>query len=184
VLEHSGLVRLRETYNVEIEWRGFQLHPEIPPCGAPLEALFGRRAAKLRSRVEAMAADFGVTLNAPMRAPSTVAPLAATERARELGGLDAFRDFLMDAYWRDGKDIEAPAVLREAAMAAGLDAESLAASASEDRYVSMVAAGRDQAMSDNVSAIPTLMVRGFPIVGCQRWETYEQVADKLGLERR
>jgi predicted DsbA family dithiol-disulfide isomerase len=138
----------------------------------------------MRARVEEFAAQMGVGLSAPERAPSTVAPLAATEYARDHGALGPMRDRLMDDYWVAGRDIESPEVIAAAAEAAGLDGGAAASAATDPAYVSRVAAAREQAHADNVSAIPTLLVGGFPIVGCQRWEVYQMVAEKRGVPRR
>lgn len=175
---------MQETYDVDVQWLGFQLHPEIPPGGVALRDYFGeRRAAAMAARVESFAAEIGVPLNAPAHAPSTVAPLAASEYARDRDALEPMRDRLMDAYWVDGRDIEAPEVIAECAAAVGLDGSEAASAASDPAYISRVEAAREQAHDANVSAIPTLLVGGFPIVGCQRWEVYEMVADKLSLPR-
>lgn len=175
---------MQEAFDVDIDWHGFQLHPEIPPGGIALSDYFGRRAATMRARVESFADSMGVELHAPEHAPSTVPALAATEYARDHGALEPMRDRLMDAYWLDGRDIESPEVLAELGSAVGLRGDEVAAAATDAAYVSRVAAAREAAHDNNISAIPTLVVGGFPIVGCQRWEVYEMVAQKRGVPRR
>ena len=184
MFERSNLVRLQETFDVEIDWHGFQLHPEIPAGGIALADYFGPRADRMRERVVAFAAGMGVQLNALDHAPSTIAPLAATEYARDRGALELLRDRLMDAYWLEGEDIESPATLARAGADAGLDGEAVASAASDPAYISRVKSAREQAHDGNISAIPTLVMGGFPVVGCQRWEVYEMVAEKRGLTRR
>lgn len=175
---------MQQTYDVEIDWHGFQLHPEIPPGGIELSAYFGRRAETMRARVETFASGMGVAMKAPSHAPSTIAPLAATEYARDHGALIPMRDGLMDAYWIDGLDIESSEVLAEIATAADLDGAAVASAAVDPVYLRRVAAARDAAHDNNVTAIPTLLVGDFPVVGCQRWEVYQMVAEKLGLPKR
>lgn len=176
---------MQEIFDVEVEWRGFQLHPEIGPGGLALAEYFGeRRAAAMATRVEAFAAEMGVELRAPAHVPSTIAPLAASEYARDAGVLEPMRDRLMEAYWVEGKDIESPEVIGECAEAAGLNPAEAIAAAADPFFVDRVAATRRRAHEDNVSAIPTLLLGGYPIVGCQRWELYELIADKRGLPRR
>lgn len=189
MLERSNLVRLQDTFDVEIEWRGFQLHPEIPPGGADLGALFGReRAARMRDRVRTFGAELGVELSPPAHAPSTLKPLAVTEYARDHGALQAFRDATMDAYWRDGRDIEDDAALAALAAAAGLDATEAVSAGTDPAYVSRVEAMRHAASDELVTGIPTLFFPtphgSFPVVGCQAWDTYERIADKLAIPRR
>lgn len=180
---------MQDTFDVTIDWRGFQLHPEIPPGGADLAVLFGAaRAARMRDQVRAFGAELGVELNPPAHAASTLQPLAITEYARDHGALSAFRDATMDAYWRDGRDIEHDSVLAELATAAGLDPVAAVSAGTDPTYVSRVEAMRHAAHEEQVSGIPTLFFPtpngSFPVVGCQPWPTFERIADKLGIPRR
>ena len=138
----------------------------------------------MASRIEAFAAEMEVPLRAPEHAPCTVAPLAAAEYARDQGRLEAMRDRLMDAYWVGGRDIESPEVIGHCAGDAGLDPAAAAAAAVDPVYLAKVTRARELAMADNVTAIPTLLIGGFPIVGCQRWELIEMIAERRGLPRR
>lgn len=185
MFERSGLVRLQQSYDVEIDWRGFQLHPEIPAGGVGVERVFGEhRAEKMRERLSSFAAEMGVEIGRPSRLPSTLKPLAVTEYARDHDALESLRDAIMDAYWREDADIEDDRVLAELAERVGLDPRAAAAAGSDPAFVQRVTAGREDAFDHNVTAIPTLLFGTFPVVGCQSYETLELVAKKLGLSPR
>ena len=66
----------------------------------------GDKVKGMRARLQQVAADLNVTIGEPDRAPSTKPALIISERACERGVLDAFRTATMDAYWRDGRNIE------------------------------------------------------------------------------
>ena len=170
---------------MNVAWRGFQLHPEIPPGGAPVARLFGeRRAAKMGGYLANFAREFGVEIAAPPLIPNTLRALAVTEFARDEGRLETFRDATMDAHWLHGKDIESDGDLADLALAAGLDPGQALVAADDPAYRKRLAAARADALDRNVTAIPTFMFGEYPVVGCQRFDTLALVADKMGVPRR
>jgi len=53
---------LQAEFDVELDWRGFELHPEIPAGGMPLDAMFGaERVARIRPYLLDFARAQGVT---------------------------------------------------------------------------------------------------------------------------
>jgi len=176
---------VQNEYQLKLDWRGFQLHPEIPPGGADTAALFGAaRAEHMAARMQAFAADFGVTMGLPTRVPFTLRPLAATEFARDHGQLAPFREHLMDVHWLHGGDIEADDELAAAAKAVGLDADDVLAAADDHVYRERLHDIRRQAFDNMITAIPTFVFGGYPVIGCQSYETLTKVATKLGIPRR
>lgn len=176
---------MQEEYELSVEWRGFQLHPEIPPGGVDTAALFGEsRARHMAARMEAFAAEFGVDMKLPGRVPFTLRPLAATEFARDQGKLAPFRDALMDAHWLHGGDIESDQDLSAAAATAGLDPDEVLSAADDPAYRDRLQAIRQQAFDNMITAIPTFVFGGYPVVGCQTYETLSKVVTKLGIPRR
>lgn len=168
-----------------MEWRGFQLHPEIPAGGAPVARLFGeRKAAKMGGYLKQFAGEFGVEIDAPPHIPNTLRALAVSEYARDEGCLEAFRDATMDAHWLHGKDIESDTDLVDLALSVGLDPQQALIAADDPAYRKRLAAARTEAFDRNVTAIPTFMFGEYPVVGCQRFDTLELVANKMGLPRR
>jgi len=125
IAEHSTVERLVREYDVVLDWRGFELHPDTPPGGMPLKDLFpGRDLPAMHRHVQGYGRKFGVELpDPPKHLPNSRKALAVAEYARKEGKLDPFRRAMMHAYWKDGKDLEDPAVLKSAAKTAGLDPE-------------------------------------------------------------
>ncbi len=147
--------------------------------------MFGpERVAAMHRQLIAFAADKGVTIHPPARAPWTMRPLAATERARDAGLLEPFRDRMMDAYWVDGRDIESDEVIAAVARAVGLDPDEAVSAADDPAYLGRVQAMRQAAEAEMVTGIPTLFFGDYPVIGCQPWETFQRVADKLGVPRK
>ena len=183
-MEQSSLVKLQEEYDVDIQWQGFELHPETPVGGIPVTTLFrGRSMEKIRSRMQSFAQEFGVQMLVPDHLANTRRALAMSEYARDQGKLSSFREEATQAYWVRGMDLEKPSDLQTIAEAAGLDpALALEASAAPE-YVDRVQAIREEGMNKMVTGVPTLFFGGMPVVGCQRYETFDKVAKLAGLKR-
>lgn len=112
------------------------------------------------------AASFGIMdMGHPTHMPNTRRALAAAEYARERGRLTPFRQLAMDAHWREGRDLEDPAVIAAVATAAGIDAEGATAAMDAPAYLARVAAVRAEADRAGVTGIPTFFLGGVSPAG-------------------
>lgn len=177
---------MQNEYVVEIDWRGFELHPETPPGGRPIaERVPRERLPHLKRGLREFAASFGVlALELPDHMPNTRRALAIAEYARELGKLEAFRDAAMHAHWREGKNVEDEQDLRDIALRAGLDPEAALQAMAAERYLQRVDAIREEASRIGVTGIPTLVVGRYGVVGCQPYEVIAQAVGRAGAYRR
>lgn len=187
IAEHSTVERLVREYDVTLDWRGFELHPDTPVGGMPLQDLFpGRDVGAMHRHVQQYGRTFGVDLPPPPRhLPNSRKALAVAEYARREGKLDGFRRAMMHAYWKDGKDLEDQAVIKAAAKTAGLDAEAAGKAVTDSRYLKVVDAMRAEAGRAGVTGIPTFAFPGIqPVVGCQSWDVVEAAAKAAGARKR
>ena len=133
------------------------------------------------AQLRPFAKEFGVTIELPDKIPYTKRALAITEFARDMGKLELFRDATMEAHWSQGKDIEAIEDLAEIASAVGLEPDEALSAGDDPAYLARVDDIRKDAQSHQVTAIPTFMFGQHPVVGCQRYETLERIAQKLQI---
>ena len=181
-MEQSSLVKLQADYDVNVQWRGFELHPETPIGGIPLTTFFrGRSIEKIRAKMQAFASEFGVEMHIPDHLANTRRALAMSEFARDEDCLDAFREAATQAYWLEGRDLENENDLRHVAAGAGLDEVDALEASQAPAYLARVQATREEGMDRVVTGVPTLFFGGMPVVGCQRYETFEKVAALAGL---
>jgi predicted DsbA family dithiol-disulfide isomerase len=160
-----------------------------------LGEMFPPRAVEgMRARLREVADGLGLTIGEHDHAPSTKPALVMSEHARGKGRLAEFRAVTMDAYWRDGRDIEDRAVLATLAESAGLDPDEALASLDDVDAPAILLAQRREAMMWGVRGIPTwfMLPTGFDpdapeppeeggpqavkVVGCQPMDVVERAA--------
>ena len=176
---------MQAEFDLEVDWRGFELHPEIPRGGMPVTDLFpAARLDSMRAYIERFAQDFEVAMGAPEWLPNTRLSLAVGEWAREQGLLTPWREQAMIAYWRDGLNLERDADLRTIAERAGLDPQAAVTASSDARWLASIDRMRSEASERGVTGIPTFFFGDYPVVGCQPYETLALVARKSGFAAR
>ncbi len=186
IAEESTVPRLLREFDLSLDWRAFELHPKTPPGGLPLTALFrGVHVPSLHDRTRHFAAQFGVTgLHPQDRLQNTRRALAIAELARDKGMLEPFRNAAFAAYWRNQKNLEADADLRELASSVGLDPEAALAAADDPAYLARVDEKQDDARAQGVTGIPTFFFDKVRVVGCQPYEALARAAEQAGAKRR
>lgn len=178
---------MQDEYDVEVDWRGYELSPQTPKGGQSLTAKFGARAQMMTDRVRGFAKEFGIPegdFRPPMHSPNTHGVLAASEYARDEGKLTAFRDAAMDLHWRVNGNLEDPNEMRKLAASVGLDPEKTVAAMEDPKYLDRVDALREEGETVGVSGIPTFFFGGIKVVGCQPYEVLEQAAKLAGAKRK
>lgn len=168
-----------------MEWHGYELHPDTPPEGIPLEQKFGPRIHAMQERLLGVARSFGVEgMKPPKTLQSTRKTLAIAEHARDRGKLDEWRETAMRAHWREGADLGDDATLRALASRAGLDPDAAIAASRDAALLARIDERREIAESEGVSGIPTFDAGGFRVVGCQPYEMLEELVRRAGATRK
>lgn len=172
---------------MDLAWRGFELHPETPEGGMELRELFrGANVDALHERLLAFAESLGVTdLAPPTRIPNTRRALALSELAREQGVLRPFRDRVMQAHWREGRNIEDEETLVALAREVGLDEGEARAAQTDPARRAAIDEVRREASAIGVTGIPTFIFDWkTAVVGCQPFEVLARAAEEAGAVRR
>jgi predicted DsbA family dithiol-disulfide isomerase len=173
-------------FDVVLDWRGFELHPEIPAGGVPLDEMFGAdRVRKMRPYLVEFARAQGVPgMVVPAHKPSTRKALALAEWARGQGRLHQVRTGLMDAYWREGLDLEDDRVLTRVAVGAGLEGAAAIRGSREREILERVADMGRAAARAGVTGIPTFDIGEERVVGAQPYEVLAGAARRVGPAAR
>ncbi|MFX0044126.1 MAG: DsbA family protein, partial [Candidatus Hodarchaeota archaeon] len=104
---YHRLTQLKKEYNLDVEWRPFEIHPETPKGGALTEDLpFPKGYLEMAfANVKGLADEDGLKLKFSGKLPNSRLALYVSEFARKKGKFGEFHKIVLDAYWLDGKDI-------------------------------------------------------------------------------
>lgn len=186
IAEESSVPRLLRELDLELDWYGFELHPQTPPGGMPLSHLFpGAPLPALHERTQRFAASFGVeNLKPPSWLSNSRMALAIAEHARDAGLLLPFKKAALDAHWRREKNLENADDLRAIAAEAGLEPERALAAASDPALLARVDERQAVAKQNGVRGIPTFVFGREAVVGCQPYEALLSAAQRAGAQAR
>ena len=180
------MVRLLNDYDLDLDWRGFELHPETPPGGMPLDRYFPpQRIQQMGEYMKSFAARFGIDdFRQRDRIPNTRRALALAEVARDEGKLDVFRSRAMEAHWRDGMNLEDDDDLGAIARDAGLADGAVERSKSDPQYLQRIDAIREEANRIGVEGIPTFVIGRLGMSGAQPYENFVRFAEQAGVPKK
>jgi predicted DsbA family dithiol-disulfide isomerase len=178
--------RLKPEFDFQLEWRGFQIHPDWPAEGIPAERVRGAGDGASRvalwERISAMAGAVGFSMKPPAVLTNSRAALAATEFARESGRDEALEERIYRAYFNEGENIGDAAVVARLAGEAGLDAREVANAIKSPKYEMRLKNNALAAHQRGVSGVPTFFIGEFPLVGAQSLDAMRAIL-KRATER-
>ncbi|GAA1476132.1 DsbA family oxidoreductase [Nocardioides aestuarii] len=180
---------------VEVTWRSYQLDP-----GAPTEptegtaVMLGRKygqspagVQQMQDRVEAQAAEEGLVyrLSETLHL-NTVDAHRLIHLAHEQGGnrlQGQVKEALLAAYFTEARNVADRAVLRDVAIAAGLDATRVDEVLGGTEFTAEVHADIEQAQAFGATGVPFFVVdRKYGVSGAQPVEVFAQVLDQAWAE--
>jgi predicted DsbA family dithiol-disulfide isomerase len=163
--------KLKPEFDFQLEWRGFQIHPDWPAEGTPADKVRGlgdeQSRQALWERISAMAAAVGFSMKPPALLTNSRAALAATEFARESGRDERLEERIYRAYFNDGENIGDASVVARLAGEAGLDAGEVADAIKSPKYEMRLKNNSLAAHNRGVSGVPTFFIGEYPLVGAQ-----------------
>jgi len=165
------LRKLKPEFDLELEWRGFQIHPEWPAEGMPPERFYQSMGAERRRvvwhNIQALADEIQLPIKPPAVLVNSRLALEAAEFAAEADLGEAFEERVYRSYFQEDANIGDPGVIGALAGEIGLDRAATETALRSGRYslklknTAMVAHNRD------VSGVPTFFIGRLPLVGAQ-----------------
>ena len=136
-----------------VEWRPYELHPEIPPGGV------ARPRGRYRTLHDLAEAD-GVRLRASERVWNSRPALLAAEFARHAGRHAEVHARLFAAAWEEGLDLGRPDVLRGVVAEVGLDPDAVVEAVRSHRDIDRIVDALEEAMGLGITGTPSYLIDG------------------------
>jgi len=188
----EALASFEHADEVDVVYRSFELDPTAPQVGTEsvAEALgrkYGGGAAGVRpmmDQVAEVAAEVGLAFDYEHATHTkTVDAHRLLHEALAQGGPALQRELkerLLAAYFTQGRSMGDHDVLREVALAAGLDGSRVDAVLAGDEHTDAVHADIDQARAYGATGVPFFVVdRRYGVSGAQPTEVFSQLLDRV-----
>lgn len=154
------LDRLREDYDLRINWCFLELHPDTPAEGMDTSCLGypDSKWQQLMDNLSRLAQEEGITFCPQTFTTNSHNSLLLAEAVRE-DGADVFYGLhrrLFEAFFTEGQNIADKTVLEKLAREAGVSSEVLSRAWTDKRYEDRLEQYRAAARELDVSATPTI----------------------------
>jgi len=178
--------KLKEEYNIDVEWRPFYLYWDIPPEGKELPDHVKRaRANGSEQRLQSIADSYGMKFESTKRIYSTRLAHEATEYARENGKANEFHKSLFRKVYAEGQDPSQWAVLRATAQEVGLNPEEMQQLVESNKYTAYVEEQVRWAQQIGVTGVPTYVINDrYAVVGAQPYEAFKNALTQIANQKK
>jgi predicted DsbA family dithiol-disulfide isomerase len=169
--------KLKEKYNLDVEWEPFELHPETPKEGFNMEEIsFPKDYLEMAlANVKRLADEDGLTLKYTKTLPNSQLAMFISEFARKKGVFDKFHKLVFESYWLEGKDIGDLSLLLELAESVGLNREDIKSYIETDEPVKRLNKNIFELGRRGINGVPTFLIGNQFVIGAQPYEVFEYV---------
>jgi predicted DsbA family dithiol-disulfide isomerase len=178
------LARLSEEFDLRVERRFLEIHPETPAEGRPVSELGypPEQWARMMENLNRMGKAEGIVFSERTFTTNSHKSLLLAEAAKEEGPdiFEALNEGLFRAYFTEGRNIGDLQVLRDVAQAAGVPAGRMEQAWSDAAYEERLARDHAAAAEIGITGIPLFIVDGRWILeGAVPVEMLREVAQKV-----
>ena len=173
--------KLKRSYDLDIQWVYFPLHPDTPKEGLLLTELFAGRnfdleaaQARLKSLMEAEGLQFNQRTH-------TFNSRLAQELAK---AFDVVRDPLYKAYFEEGRNIGDVEVLVDIARANGVAESDARTVLTQSTHKHLVDADWEKARRYGITGVPSFVAGNRKVAGAHPYDVLEQLVVTAGAHPR
>lgn len=179
---------------VEIEWKSFQLDPEMDNSqGLNVHEYLGKRKGgtpadgkRMNDQMSAIASEVGLQYDFDKAIiNNTMAAHRLLHWAKESGAQNELKERLFKAYYTEGRDTADYDTLAQLAAEVGLDSKEARAVLEENRYEDEVRQDQYDAFQIGVQGVPFFVFNNkYAVSGAQSPEVFAQVLEKVWEEEK
>ncbi len=172
--------KLKEQFDLDVEWRPFELHPEIPKEGVLKDKLpFPKEYLDMvMNNVKQLADEAGITFKFSGKLPNSRLALYISEFVRDKGKFEEFHKLVMDTYWKEGEDIGDLSLLLDLAESIGLNKKEILDYIKSDKPLNKLRKSSLELHSYGITGVPTFIIGEKVVVGAQPYEVFQKVVKK------
>jgi predicted DsbA family dithiol-disulfide isomerase len=172
--------KLKKKYDLDVEWKPFELHPEIPKEGIETERLSLPRGylETVMANVQSLANEDGIRFKLSNKLPNSQMALYFSEFAKKNGKFDEFHKLVFDNYWKEGKDIGDKELLLNLAESVGLDKNEIKAYIETDDPSNRLEEAGVELGRYGINGVPTFFIGEEVVIGAQPYFIFEEAIER------
>jgi predicted DsbA family dithiol-disulfide isomerase len=167
--------KLKTEYDIEVEWKNYEIHPDIPKGGAPKSFLGENYMKTVEGNIRSLAKLEGLEIKPNSFISNSHIALEASEFAREKGVFDSFHKRVFEVYFLECRNIGDKSVILGIAQELELDTDKLSFVLDKHRYHERLEEVRREKASYGVLGTPTFIMDKTKLVGLQSYEILRQL---------
>ena len=172
---------MKQEYEIDDTWVSFEIHPERPPQGEPVEKQFGwEQYQKMMTALRTRGAELGVEFCERSLLANSRLAIEAAEYARDKGMHSVFSEKVFQAYFSNGRNIGEMDVILEVASESGLDRAEVHRAISDGVYAPRRIQIAEEAERLGINSVPTFIINDrHQLVGAQPSEAFRKLFAQL-----
>ncbi|HVY54943.1 MAG TPA: DsbA family protein, partial [Thermodesulfobacteriota bacterium] len=179
-LTSKSLEKLSREFDLDVEWKGIEIHPEYPGSGQKSPSSL--KSLKAAEFIKGAARESGTDIVLPGFRTNSRLSLEASEFAKTRNLFRSFHEMIYDAYFLKRKNIGDIKVVLETGSKSGLDVRDLEECLVNRTMFQRIEQNKKEAELNLVTGVPTLMMGNFPLYGNQTRETLRHMI-RRAIER-
>ena len=180
---YHRLMRLRDAYDLKINWRLIEIHPETSPQGEPVTSLAypSEQWNQLMQNLKAVAREEGITLADHTFTTNSRDALLLAEAAKESGREKFYglHDKLFTAFFVDSQNIGDRNILRALAASCGIPKDAVESAWGDQKYQQRIMSNYHAARQHEIQAVPSFIFGERKLTGVVTEDTMRSAASAL-----
>ncbi len=174
------IIELSKEFDISIEWKGIEIHPEFPLEGK-------KRSKTIKSKsfaktIYTMAGEDNIEIKLPGYSTNSRLALEASEFAKTKDLFLNYHISIYQAYFVQGLNIGDKEIVLNAGEHAGLDRDELEECLNNRYMFDSIEKNKEQSQNNLVLGVPTFVFGNFPLHGIQSTQTMRDII-KRSIER-
>ncbi len=179
---HHRLQRLRDSYDLKINWCFLEIHPETSAEGEPIDSLDypSEQWQQMMTNLERIAQEEDIALSKLSFITNSKDALLLSEAAKHCGR-DTFyklHEKLFTAYFVDGKNIGDKDVLINIAESCDIDKQTIDSAWTDEKYQKRLLNNFNSARRHEVQSVPSFVFGDRVLTGVVTEATFREAAEK------
>lgn len=180
---HHRLQRLRDTYDLKINWCFIEIHPETATEGEAIDSLNypAEQWQQMMENLERVTKEENIPLSKLSFITNSKDALLLSEAAKQCGR-DIFyklHEKLFSTYFVDSKNIADREVLRATAKSCGIDKEIIDSAWRDERYQQRLQQNLNSARQHDIQSVPSFVFGEKILTGVVSESRFRKAASEL-----